>query len=145
MNADGRFVFFYPSGLVFELCSLAEVTMISVCWTRGNVGGLIKALKFLQLAASHLMAFINLAICINLALIVVVCNRMYIWDVFRGSATCSVRDEMCRGDRERIDSSILWRCRDLSVFFVHTGVCLFRATPASVVPGQVAIGLLSGR
>lgn len=47
--------------------------MISVCWTRGDsIAGLIKALKFLQLAASHLMAFINLAICVNLALIIVV-------------------------------------------------------------------------
>lgn len=52
--------------------------MISVCWTRGNIAGLIKALKFLQLAASHLMAFINLAICVNLALIVVVRTLLYV-------------------------------------------------------------------
>ena len=71
------------------------------------------------------MAFINLAICINLALVVVVRNRMYIRDVFRGSATCSVRDEMCRGDRERNDY-ILWRCKDLRIcqsFSCDTGVC----------------------
>lgn len=86
---------FLRSGVVFELCSMAEFTMISVCWMRGDVTGLIKALKFLQLVASHLMAFVNLAICVNLARIVVVC-AVFFWLVF------SERGEMYGGNREWI-------------------------------------------
>ena len=46
--------------------------MISVCWAGGNLVDFIMALKFFELAASNLLAITNLAISVNLALIVMV-------------------------------------------------------------------------
>ncbi|CAM9759379.1 unnamed protein product [Ectocarpus fasciculatus] len=44
--------------------------MISVCWAGANLENLIKAIKFLELASRYMLAITNLAICVNLALIV---------------------------------------------------------------------------
>ncbi|CAB1115368.1 unnamed protein product [Ectocarpus sp. CCAP 1310/34] len=44
--------------------------MISVCWAGGNLSNLIKFLKFLELASANMLAVTNLAICVNLALVV---------------------------------------------------------------------------
>lgn len=44
--------------------------MITCCWTESNLEGFIKTTKYIELAASKMLAITNLAICINLALIV---------------------------------------------------------------------------
>ncbi|CAN0287611.1 unnamed protein product [Ectocarpus sp. 12 AP-2014] len=44
--------------------------MVLVCWAGSNVTGFIKALKFLELVASNVLAITNLAICTNLALVI---------------------------------------------------------------------------
>ncbi|CAM9367049.1 unnamed protein product, partial [Hapterophycus canaliculatus] len=63
--------FFSPSsGLLHMLAFMAETTMISVCWAGDNLIGLIKVFKFLELASSNMLAVTNLAICVNLALII---------------------------------------------------------------------------
>eukprot|EP00903_Cladosiphon_okamuranus_P012700 g11874.t1 len=58
------------SGLVLGLGYLAEDMMITVCWTSSNLEAFIKTLKYIELAASNMLAITNLAICVNLALIV---------------------------------------------------------------------------
>ena len=62
----------YYSGLVLELGFLVENMMVTLCWAQKNVEGLIRAIKFVELAASNMLAITNLAICINLAAIVLV-------------------------------------------------------------------------
>lgn len=44
--------------------------MVTVCWAGKNLEALIKTVKFIELASSHMLALTHLAICINLALIV---------------------------------------------------------------------------
>ena len=44
--------------------------MVTVCWISSNLEGLIKTIKYIELSASNMLAITNLAICINLALIV---------------------------------------------------------------------------
>ncbi|CAM9976969.1 unnamed protein product [Pylaiella littoralis] len=51
--------------------SANRTTMVSVCWTSDNLTGLFKILTFLELAAANMLAITNLAICVNLALIVI--------------------------------------------------------------------------
>ncbi|CAM9508298.1 unnamed protein product [Ectocarpus fasciculatus] len=58
------------SGAVLGLCFLTEDVMVSSCFAGSNVAGLVKSIKFLSLTASNMLAATNLAICINLALIV---------------------------------------------------------------------------
>ncbi|CAM9225058.1 unnamed protein product [Ectocarpus sp. 8 AP-2014] len=58
------------SGLVHQLVYLIGATMISVCWAGENLAIFIKTLKFLELFASNMLAITNLAICVNLSLIV---------------------------------------------------------------------------
>lgn len=50
--------------------------MISVCWTGANLLKLIKTFKFLELVSVNMLAMTNLAICMNLALVVMV---SYLW------------------------------------------------------------------
>ena len=57
---------------MLELGFLVENMMVTLCWVKNNVGGLVKAIKFMELAAGNMLAITNLAICINLALIVLV-------------------------------------------------------------------------
>ena len=44
--------------------------MVTVCWTGSDLEGLIKAMRFIELSAFNMFALTNLAICVNLALIV---------------------------------------------------------------------------
>lgn len=65
------------SGLVAGLGSLVEDAMVTLCWTGSSVEPFMKALKFIELAASNMFAITNLAICINLALVVSVGKDKY--------------------------------------------------------------------
>ncbi|CAM9158442.1 unnamed protein product [Hapterophycus canaliculatus] len=58
------------SGLVLGLCLVIEDMMVTVCWTRSSLENFVKTLKFLELSASNMLAITNLAICVNLALII---------------------------------------------------------------------------
>ncbi|CAM9834239.1 unnamed protein product [Ectocarpus fasciculatus] len=58
------------SGALYQFLILMQATMISVCWAGGNLLNLIKFLKFLELASANMLAITNLAICVNLALVV---------------------------------------------------------------------------
>ncbi|CAM9206720.1 unnamed protein product [Ectocarpus sp. 4 AP-2014] len=58
------------SGLLYELTIMTQGTMISVCWVGERLEGFIKALKYLEQTSSNMLAITNLAICINLALVV---------------------------------------------------------------------------
>ncbi|CAN0303805.1 unnamed protein product [Ectocarpus sp. 12 AP-2014] len=58
------------SGMLYQFLILIQHTMISVCWAGGNLLNLIKFFKFLELASANMLAITNLAICVNLALVV---------------------------------------------------------------------------
>ena len=58
------------SGLVAGLGYLVEDLMVTNCWTGSGVEGFVKALKFVELSAINMFAVTNLAICVNLALII---------------------------------------------------------------------------
>ena len=58
------------SGLVAGLGYLVEDVMVSNCWTDSDVEAFVKALKFVELSAINMFAATNLAICVNLALII---------------------------------------------------------------------------
>ena len=49
---------------------LVEDLMVTNCWTGSGVEGFVKALKFFELSAINMFAVTNLAICVNLALII---------------------------------------------------------------------------
>eukprot|EP00752_Nemacystus_decipiens_P002662 g2490.t1 len=66
----GLFFAHWLSGLVAGLGVVAENAMVTLCWTGSEVEGLIKTLKFIELSASNMYAITNLAICVNLALVV---------------------------------------------------------------------------
>ena len=59
-----------------EICYILEDMMVSLCWVQSNLTGLIKTIKYIELAASNMLAITNLTICVNLALIVWVSKRM---------------------------------------------------------------------
>ena len=65
----------YISGLVLGLGYLVEDMMVTVCWVRNHLEGWMKFVKFVELAAGYMLAITNLAICVNLALIIWVSNR----------------------------------------------------------------------
>ena len=44
--------------------------MVTNCWTGSGVEGFVKALKFVELSAINMFAITNLAICVNLALVI---------------------------------------------------------------------------
>ena len=44
--------------------------MVALCWTESSLEGFIRTLKFVELSAFNMFAVTNLAICINLALVV---------------------------------------------------------------------------
>lgn len=46
--------------------------MVSVCWIDSNIEGFVKFVKYVELAAGNMLAITNLAICVNLALIITV-------------------------------------------------------------------------
>ena len=65
------------SGLVAGLGYLVEDMMVTLCWTGSNLVGFIKALKFIELTAFNMYAVTNLAICVNLALVVSVSRKKW--------------------------------------------------------------------
>lgn len=66
------------SGMVMSVGFAIDDMMVTVCWANSNVEGFIKTLKFLEMTASNMLAITNLAICINLALLVSVSNQEYL-------------------------------------------------------------------
>ena len=65
------------SGLVMGLAFVAEDAMVTACWTGSNLEGFIKALKFIELTTFNMFALTNLAMCVNLVLIVSVSGDHY--------------------------------------------------------------------
>eukprot|EP00752_Nemacystus_decipiens_P008409 g7519.t1 len=65
-------VFFahWLAGLIAGLGYLVEDSMVTVCWTGSEVEDFVKAMKFVELSAINMFAITNLAICVNLALII---------------------------------------------------------------------------
>lgn len=63
------------SGLVAGLGSVVEDAMVTLCWTGSNAETFMKILKFIELSASNMFAVTNLAICVNLALVVSVSSE----------------------------------------------------------------------
>ena len=55
--------------------------MVSACWTGTEVENVVKTFKFLELTGSNMLAVTNLAICVNLALIVSVGCWVTFWMV----------------------------------------------------------------
>lgn len=81
-------------------------TMVSLCWSKSEALVVVKSFKFIELAAANMLAVTNLAICINLALIVSV------------RAHYSLQ---CRSARVSFVCVSLWPCqRCLSLF-----LCVF--------------------
>lgn len=69
--------YFCTSGLVMSLGYAIDDMMVTVWWANRNVEGFIRTIKFIELSASNMLAITNLAISVNLALIVTVSNRPY--------------------------------------------------------------------
>ena len=44
--------------------------MVLLCWSKSELLILIKALKFMEIVGANMLAVTNVAICVNLALIV---------------------------------------------------------------------------
>lgn len=61
------------------ISGLVMAEMVLDCWIGAEVVSFIKAVKFLELAGSNLVAVTNLAICTNLALIVHVSINRIPW------------------------------------------------------------------
>ena len=57
------------------LAKTVQGEMMRFCWIRFNLIGIIKSIKFIEVVASNMLAVTNLAICINLALIIYVRRR----------------------------------------------------------------------
>lgn len=57
---------------MLELGLALENLMITLCWVQRNLTGLIKTIKYVELAAGNMLAITNLAICVNLSFIVLV-------------------------------------------------------------------------
>lgn len=49
---------------------MALAEMVSLCWTKSSMLRAIQALKFVELVGGNLLAITNVAICVNLAIIV---------------------------------------------------------------------------
>ena len=77
---------------------LIESMMISVCWAERDLEGYIKTLKFVQFAASHMLAITNLAICVNLALIVSVSQQYLNLYVARCTKSLNFRQSARRAE-----------------------------------------------
>lgn len=58
------------SGLLHQLAQMVLAEMVLLCWAKSTVLRVIQALKFVELAGGNLLAITNVAICVNLALIV---------------------------------------------------------------------------
>lgn len=70
-----RFSFFRSlSGLLHQLAQAALAQMVLLCWADSSMLVVIRIAKFVELTASNMLAVTNVAICVNLALIVSVSN-----------------------------------------------------------------------
>lgn len=58
------------SGLLHQLAQMALAQLVSLCWAKSGMLRFIQAMKFLELVGGNMLAITNLAICVNLALIV---------------------------------------------------------------------------
>ncbi|CAM9325465.1 unnamed protein product [Pylaiella littoralis] len=68
-----RYLLFFAhwiSGLVHQLAEMVLAELVSLCWAKSSVLRLIQAMKFVELVGGNMVAITNLAICVNLALIV---------------------------------------------------------------------------
>lgn len=69
----GRLLLFFShwlSGLVHQISELIMAEMVLLCWSKTELLILIKSLKFLEVVGGNMLAVTNVAICVNLALIV---------------------------------------------------------------------------
>lgn len=55
---------------MYQISRMVLAAMVSGCWTKREHASAIKSFIFLELAAANMLAITNLAIAINLALIV---------------------------------------------------------------------------
>ena len=68
------------SAVVLGVGLVVDDMMISICWLSGKAEGFLMAIKYLELTASNMLAVTNLAISVNLALIVLVsCRECLVW------------------------------------------------------------------
>lgn len=65
-----RDLFCFHSGLVHQIAELVMAEMVLLCWSKWELLVLIKALKFMEVVGANMLAVTNVAICVNLALIV---------------------------------------------------------------------------
>ena len=63
------------------------------CWIRSDLVIVIKSIKFVELASCNMLAFTNLTICINLALIIYV-RRRALYELYCTLYMVSVREEV---------------------------------------------------
>lgn len=63
------------SGLVHMLASLALASLVLNCWFESSLEWLLKIFKFAELVGANMLAVTNIAICLNLALIVHVSKK----------------------------------------------------------------------
>lgn len=74
------------SGLVHQLSEMVLAEMVLLCWARSSALRYIQALKFLELMGGNLLAITNVAICVNLALVVsvryLVARSFFLMSVF---------------------------------------------------------------
>eukprot|EP00752_Nemacystus_decipiens_P002513 g2360.t1 len=69
----GRYMLFfvhYLAGLLHQLAQMVLAEIVALCWTTTGVLRVVQALKFVELVGGNLLAITNVAICVNLALIV---------------------------------------------------------------------------
>ncbi|CAM9897288.1 unnamed protein product [Scytosiphon promiscuus] len=68
-----RYLLFFThwlSGLLHQLAQVILADMVLLCWTQSNALRFVQAMKFVELVAGNMQAVTNLAICVNLALVV---------------------------------------------------------------------------
>lgn len=58
------------SGLFHQLAQMVLAELVFLCWTKSSALRVIQALKFVELVGGNMLAITNVAICVNLALIV---------------------------------------------------------------------------
>ena len=58
------------SGVVMSLGFAIDNMMVTVCWANSKAEGFLRTMKFVEMTSSNMLAITNLAICVNLALIV---------------------------------------------------------------------------
>lgn len=64
------YVRMFHSGFVYQFIRIVLAAMVAGCWASSKSEPLIKFFIFVELSASNMLAVTNLAICVNLALVV---------------------------------------------------------------------------